>query len=444
MTAVFPLEAGTLVELLALRASKQGSRLAFSHIANDGSVSEAVSFHALDRSARNIAGALAGRAPRGSRVIVIASAPIRFIEGFFGLLYAGFVPVPAPPPGNDVGRLRIAAYTADCDAVAVLGTLADHQMFAPGQDSNPSPVWWIREELADGRSCEINQPLADDIAFLQYTSGSTLAPRGVVVTHRMVMSNEWAIAQSFGHDETTIFCSWLPLFHDMGLIGGVLQPLYLGIPGYLLTPMQFLARPQRWLEAIGRYRVTTSGAPNFAYDLCVEQISPENRAKLDLSSWRVAFNGSEPLRCRTLARFGSTFGPHGFNENALYPCYGLAESTLFVAGSRPLRGPLVLPRGKPGEMPTRLQSDCDLDSDMHVGSGMPAPGFDVLIVDPSTRRALAEGDAAAAHHRFRLFAAQHAWPRGAPDRPSRRPGRPPARKAMAGARQGGGAGGRRA
>jgi amino acid adenylation domain-containing protein len=387
-----PLEIETLVHLLCLRAEKNAASMAFSHVANDGSLAETVSFEALDRAARGIAGALAGRAPRGSRVILIASTPIPFIEGFFGLLYAGLVPVPAPPPGNSVGRLRIAAYTADCDAVAVLGTLADHQIFAAAQERNRSPVWWIREELAGGHGGELIRPLPDETAFLQYTSGSTSAPRGVVVTHRMVMSNERAIAKSFGHDESTIFCSWLPLFHDMGLIGGVLQPLYLGIPGYLLTPMQFLARPQRWLEAIGRYRVTTSGAPNFAYDLCVDQISPERRVNLDLSSWQIAFNGAEPLRARTLARFSSTFGPHGFSERAFYPCYGLAESTLFVAGSRPQRGPLALPRGKHKTTPSCLQADRDLDSDVHVGSGMAAPGFDLLIVDPSTGRTLPDGD----------------------------------------------------
>ena len=143
-------------------------------------------------------------------------------------------------------------------------------------------------------------PSPDDVAFLQYTSGSLSQPKGVMVTHRAVLANERMIRTAFGHDESTVFCSWLPLFHDMGLVGGLLQPLYLGISCYVMTPLQFLARPQRWLQAISRYRATTSGAPNFAYDYCVDRITPEQREGLNLRSWRVAFNGAEPVSARTL------------------------------------------------------------------------------------------------------------------------------------------------
>jgi acyl-CoA synthetase (AMP-forming)/AMP-acid ligase II len=154
----------------------------------------------------------------------------------------------------------------------------------------------------------------------------------VIVTHANLLHNQQTIQQAFGHTEQTIFVGWLPLFHDMGLIGNVLQPLYLGIPSILMPPLAFLQRPWRWLEVISRYRATTSGAPNFAYDLCVRKTTPEQRATFDLSCWEVAFNGAEPVRAETMERFAATFATCGFRPEAFYPCYGLAEATLFITG----------------------------------------------------------------------------------------------------------------
>ena len=190
----------------------------------------------------------------------------------------------------------------------------------------------LNPATADGWHAALPDP--NSLALLQYTSGSTAEPKGVMVTHRNLMHNERMIDAAFGHPHTGWRCGvcWLPLFHDMGLIGGVLQPVFNGAPGIMMSPLIVLQRPIRWLRAISRYRACTSGGPSFAYDVCVQRITPEEKAGLDLSSWSVAFNGAEPIRAETLDRFAEAFAPCGFRREAFYPCYGLAEATLFVTG----------------------------------------------------------------------------------------------------------------
>jgi acyl-CoA synthetase (AMP-forming)/AMP-acid ligase II len=183
---------------------------------------------------------------------------------------------------------------------------------------------------------------SDTLAFLQYTSGSTGTPKGVMVSHGNLLYNEQMIQIAFNHDKSTIFAGWLPLFHDMGLIGNVLQPMYLGISCYLMSPVDFIQKPYRWLAAISRYKATTSGGPNFAYDLCVRKITPEQIATLDLSSWQVAFNGAEPIHAQTLEKFTTTFASCGFRPEAFYPCYGMAETTLLVSGGLQTADPVVI------------------------------------------------------------------------------------------------------
>ena len=179
------------------------------------------------------------------------------------------------------------------------------------------------------------------LALLQYTSGSTGTPKGVMLTHSNLMHNQQMIYQAFGHSEQTIFVGWLPLFHDMGLIGNVLQPMYLGIPSILMPPAAFLMNPICWLKAISKYRATTSGGPNFAYDLCVRKVKPEQLANLDLNSWDVAFNGAEPIRAKTLEQFSEKFAQCGFNYRAFYPCYGMAETSLLATGGNKNQKPVI-------------------------------------------------------------------------------------------------------
>ena len=181
----------------------------------------------------------------------------------------------------------------------------------------------------------------DTLAFLQYTSGSTGSPKGVMLTHGSLLHNSALISYAFEHTSSSTGVFWLPNYHDMGLIGGVLQPLYLGRPNVLMSPMAFLQKPYRWLSAITRFGGTTSGGPNFAYELCLRKITEKQRKTLDLSTWRVAFNGAEPVRAETLHRFAEAFGPCGFRREAFYPCYGLAEATLLVSGGRAFHPPIV-------------------------------------------------------------------------------------------------------
>jgi acyl-CoA synthetase (AMP-forming)/AMP-acid ligase II len=243
------------------------------------------------------------------------------------------------PPRRNRRLDSCGAVALDCQARAVLTTAGDKRQIASALASHhylaTLPILETNVLAVHDGGSSMVLPRPDQLAFLQYTSGSTGQPKGVAVTHSNLVNNELAVEQAFGHDSETVFAGWLPLFHDMGLIGNVLQPLHLGIPSYLMPPSAFLQRPVRWLEAITRFRATTSGAPNFAYELCVNKIKPADKLALDLSSWKVAYNGSEPVRAATLRRFSEAFAECGFQPTAHYPCYGMAETTLFLTGGDP-------------------------------------------------------------------------------------------------------------
>src|SRR5678815_2982661 len=232
---------------------------------------------------------------------------------------------------------RLQTLVQNAEAAVSLTTSPILSRIAPhvSQNSYLAPlVWQATDQIPDWVANDWREPSisGDSLAFLQYTSGSTSAPKGVMVSHQNLLHNERLIQSVFQQTDQSVIVGWLPLYHDMGLIGNVIQPLFVGAPCILMSPMAFLQRPFRWLQAISRYRATTSGGPNFAYDLCVRKITPEQRAVLDLSSWSVAFNGAEPIRYDTLERFAATFAPCGFRRAAWFPCYGLAEATLFVSG----------------------------------------------------------------------------------------------------------------
>ncbi|HEY3504614.1 MAG TPA: amino acid adenylation domain-containing protein [Actinocatenispora sp.] len=327
--------AETLVELLRERADQTPDDLAYAELDGSGETRRTVTYAELDVAARTVAAGLGARHRPGDRIVLVLSGHVDFLVAFLGTLYAGMVPVPAAPPAGASAAQRMATQVADCAPAAVL---ADDATLGTVR----AAVGPVAAPLADlGTGEPADRPAAvvpSDLAFLQYTSGSTARPKGVMVSHRNVLANEALIARRFGNGRDTVVCSWLPNFHDMGLIGGLLQPLYLGRPAYLLTPRQFLARPDAWLRAVSRYRATTSGGPNFAYELCVRRVSEEAARELDLSSWRVAFTGAEPIRPDTLRRFGDRFGAAGFPRRSFLPCYGLAEATLYVAGAEPGRG----------------------------------------------------------------------------------------------------------
>ena len=330
-------KAATLAHLLRWRAQHQPEQSAYTFLL-DGETEEAcLTYSELDRQARSIAAMLQKLDARGERVLLLYPPGIEYIAAFFGCFYAGAVAVPAYPPRLNRSLGRLQTIIADAQASVVMTTEMIHSRIGPLFEETAGIKqldWLTTDNLAHELAGEWREPIVgrESLAFLQYTSGSTAAPRGVMVSHANLLHNQRLIQQTFQQTEESIILGWLPLYHDMGLIGNVLQPLYVGAPCILMSPVAFLQKPSRWLQAISRYQATTSGAPNFAYDLCARKTTPEQRAELDLSSWTTAFNGAEPVRRETMERFAQTFADCGFRREAFHPCYGLAEATLLVSG----------------------------------------------------------------------------------------------------------------
>ena len=305
----------TLIDMLRARAREAPAQAAFTFLADGEQETLAWSYAELERRSRAVALHLHARLEPGDRVVLCYPPGLEFVAAFLGCLYAGMIAVPMPAAHPRRSTERMAAVAADCQPALVLGPQTDIP-------ADPSERWTPPALGADG------------IAFLQYTSGSTAQPKGVKVTHANLLANLAMIQAAEANDASSRGLSWLPAYHDMGLIEGILQPLYAGYPAWLMPAAAFLQRPLRWLEAISRLRITVSGAPDFAYALCARRILDDELARLDLRSWRVAYNGSEPVSARTLATFARRFAPCGFREAALRPVYGLAEATLLVSASR--------------------------------------------------------------------------------------------------------------
>jgi len=328
----------TIAELLEQHAGTRGRETAFTFLNSRGEEEESVTFVELYEAAGRYAAGLRDQGlAKGSRVLVVYPSNLDFIRAFLGVLLAGMVAVPAMVPRANEGTSRLTRIAANAQAGGIL--ISDQALLRIGQiDSEVAlQIDGLRVQPAEAPLTPASWMRDADVgsapAFLQYTSGSTGAPKGVIVTHGNLMDNQRVIAEAFGHDTTsTVVVGWLPMYHDMGLIGNVLQPLFLGRPCILMSPMDFMMRPIRWLRAIERYGATTSGGPNFAYELAVQKIPEQEAASIDLSSWELAFNGAEPVRAATMARFARHFRHAGFSAASFYPCYGLAECTLFVTG----------------------------------------------------------------------------------------------------------------
>ena len=381
----------TLVELACWRASEQAEQNIYTFLHAGQNAPQVLSYQKLDRRARGIGALLQQHGAFGERVLLLYPPGLEFITAFLGCLYAGAIAVPAYPPRNKRHLPRIQTIVEDAQATLLLTVKNTKDRVAAWleQDSPLTSLKLIDTDDFPEESASSWQPCAmksSDLAFLQYTSGSTASPKGVMVSHENLMCNLTLIQQSFEHTPESIGVSWLPPYHDMGLIGGILQPLFVGFPIVLMSPMSFLQQPFRWLEAISTYRATTSGGPNFAYDLCVKKISSEQRQQLDLSSWDLAFNGAEPIHPDVLDNFVSVFEPRGFRKKAFYPCYGLAESTLFVTGGKKGEAPVIRRfRGKALEDHLVHEADThDMDARELVGCGRELSGHTLRIVCPET------------------------------------------------------------
>ncbi|RPJ24187.1 MAG: fatty acyl-AMP ligase, partial [Chloroflexi bacterium] len=328
----------TLVELLRSRADQHPDRLAYRFIQDSEAEIISITYGELDRQARAIGAWLESFGASGERALLLYPSGLEYIASFMGCLYAGVTAVPAYPPRLNRPVPRIQSIVEDSHASFALTTSAIlnniEQRFEHAPDLQ-ALRWLNTEQVPAGLEADWRHPTisSDTLAFLQYTSGSTSQPKGVMLSHGNLMHNLKAIQYGFQIDSHNSGVFWLPSYHDMGLIGGILEPMYMGGSSTLMSPVSFLQRPVRWLEAISRYKGTTSGAPNFAYDLCVDKVTPEQMETLDLSSWTLAFCGAEPVRPKTLERFARTFERCGFRKASFYPCFGMAESTLLVSGS---------------------------------------------------------------------------------------------------------------
>jgi amino acid adenylation domain-containing protein len=387
-----------LIDLLGHRASAQPRRQAYTFLSDGETEEVSLTYEELDRQARAIGARLQELGAGGGRVLLLYPPGLEYVSAFFGCLYAGAVAVPAYPPRRNRSLLRLQSIIADAGAKFALTTTGllskvEHLLPAAGR---PGGLGWLATDGLGADAAERWQdptPGGEALAFLQYTSGSTAAPKGVMVSHANLLHNERMIQRAFGQTEESVIVGWLPLYHDMGLIGNVLQPLYLGARCILMSPVAFLQRPARWLAAISRYRATTSGGPNFAYDLCVRRISDEERAALDLRAWEVAYNGAEPVRAETLDSFAAAFAPSGFRREAFRPCYGLAEATLLVSCRGAESGPAVVPvRAEALERHEVVEDAADgAGGRRFVGCGVAAPDQKVVVVDPEARTACPPG-----------------------------------------------------
>lgn len=381
----------TFVQTLIERAERTPQRLAYVFLGDGERETGRRTYAELDSSARSIAGLLRQRFAARERVLLLYSDGLDFIQAFFGCLYAGIIPVPTYPPLRGK-RLSVCSHIARTSTACAVLTTRDQVAALHKALSQDRLLAQLPLVTTDDHDAADNDEIwhalsARELAFIQFTSGSTGHPKGVMVTHGSLANNEQIIARAFEHDSSSVFVGWLPLFHDMGLIGNVLQPMHMGIPGILMPPAAFLQKPVRWLEAISTYRGTSSGAPNFAYDLCVARVTEAQKSGLDLSAWSVAFNGAEPLQPDTLERFSRAFAACGFDQRAHYPCYGMAEATLIVAGGeRGRQHTLAVSALELEQHRVRIAEPSDTRAKQLVSCGHTWLGNELKIVDPITCR----------------------------------------------------------
>ncbi len=393
------------VDLLKFRATEHPERTAYIFLENGENEEARLTYAQLDSKAEAIADyLLQSGAQQGDRALLLYPSGLDFITAFFGCLYAGMIAVPAYPPRRNQSLDRLQAIAQDCAPTLALTTqkvLTDTQKTWE-QDPLSSQLTWIpTDPLPDYSRTSTplspqhqRPPLAErsrshnpqtSLAFLQYTSGSTGTPKGVMVSHENMIHNSKIIYVSFESEPHHTGVSWLPFHHDMGLIGGVLQTAYGGGTVVLMSPVAFLQKPIRWLQAISKYKVFTSGGPNFAYELCAQTAKPEQIAALDLSRWSLAFTGAEPIRPETLEKFSTTFAPSGFKSSAFYPCYGMAETTLIVTGGSRYAEPVVYNVNRDAlERNQAIASSIPAESKPVVGCGRSWLKQEVRIVDPET------------------------------------------------------------
>ncbi|SDY74818.1 non-ribosomal peptide synthetase [Nitrosomonas halophila] len=365
---------------------------------SDKLVERRFGYFTLDLHVRSVAAVLQKRYTKGERVLLLMENDEHYAIGFLACLYAGMIAVPVFPPEliRERHLARLLAIAADAKARSILTTSEVLPLLDGVANTQLAKAEILTVDSILQSTFQVNEyswqeriPEGDEIAFLQYTSGSTSTPKGVMVSHHNLIINARAFEEGMSIGEDDIFVSWLPLYHDMGLIGGLIQPLHRGVPVILMAPQHFIERPVRWLEIISRYRATVSGAPNFAFQLCVERVKNAQLQELDLSTWRVAFSGAEPVRRDTMCAFIERFSAVGFSAGTIYPCYGLAEATLFVTGG--VRGEGMIAHEFSSERLAQGQAEIVARGIPIVACGFPASNHAIRIIDPEKQIPLADG-----------------------------------------------------
>lgn len=380
------------IDVLSYRAENQPSLQAYTFLKSGETESQKWTYEELHSRSQAIAASLQSLNAFGERALLLYQPGLDFIAAFLGCLYAGTIAVPAYPPRRNRNLSRLQAIATDAKAKIVLTSSSLLESLYNASEQQGLGIgglhWLATDKVGCNQVSKWCKPIvkSDDIAFLQYTSGSTGAPKGVMISHGNLLHNLALIHKCFEHTPNSQGVIWLPPYHDMGLIGGILQPIYGGFPVTLMPSVAFLQKPIRWLQAISRYKATTSGGPNFAYEFCVNQIKPQQLASLDLSSWEVAFTGAEPIRTETLEKFARIFAPCGFRKEAFYPCYGMAETTLIVSGGEKKALPITYKLEDVALEQNRIVkvNDTREDSREIVSCGRIAEELSVIIVNPES------------------------------------------------------------
>ncbi|QIF00768.1 fatty acyl-AMP ligase [Roseimicrobium sp. ORNL1] len=389
----------TLMDLVEHHAATGGQSRAFVFLQDGVQETAFLTYPELDRQARSVAAWLQSQGLEGQRALLLFPSGLEFVVAFLGCLYASVIAVPANPPRLNRKAHRLRAMVEDSQAALALTTSRMQERIRPAlvEAGIEGLAFASVDSLTAGLESQWRRPAvnSESLAFLQYTSGSTSQPKGVMVSHGNLLANHRMMQEAFGQTKDTRIVTWLPLFHDMGLIGNVLQALYLGTECAIIPPEVFLMKPVCWLQAMAQRRATFSGAPNFAYELCAQKISGEQCLGLDLGSWETAFCGAEPVRHATMERFAATFASCGFRKQALYPCYGLAEGTLFVAGAGKSTGAHAACFSAASLENHRAQevsvAEAGTPSRILVSCGHTWGQQQIVIVDPETRERCAPG-----------------------------------------------------
>lgn len=387
----------SLSDLCDYRAAHQPNKDAFVFLKDGETISGGLTYSSLRQQAMQLAHHLTAQNLQAQRALLLYPSGLDFVIAFWACLYAGVVAVPVYTPKNrDEQWARLDAIRNNCQATVILSTAKQYescQSFISASSGLANCMLILTDQVSDQSTpCILPKFTRQDIAFLQYTSGSTGSPKGVVVTHGNLLHNQMLMHTGFGNSSDSIFVSWLPLFHDMGLIGNVLHSVYLGSTCYLMSPVAFIQKPVRWLQAISRFRGTSSFAPNFAYELCIAKTTPQERAELDLSCWQFALNGAEPVSAQTLENFCQCFADAGFPATAFYPGYGLAEATLFVAGGGRATAAKVTDFDAASLKQGRAKLSSNASAQRMVSCGQVWCDEQLLIVNEQTGAPLAYGE----------------------------------------------------